>query len=107
MNQHQALTTAYGAHSKQARRTRTRTLIQLGGLIEKAGLLTLLDLELGQDLQKDFDTVNATATLIGSLLYLKEFFQGEEAETHKMLWCVRGKKVLRDPRQPQPLPVTP
>lgn len=104
LNQKQTLEMRLGSNSKAARRARTRTLIQLGGLIEKAGLLDQLDLETGQDLQKDFDTVEAAATLMGSLLFLKEFFQGEEAETHKMLWQMRGKEALRDPRQLQPVP---
>jgi hypothetical protein len=106
LNQKQALEMRQGPVSKNARKARTRTLIQLGGLIEKAGLLNLLDLETGQDLQKDDDTVNAAATLMGSLLFLKEFFYGEEAKTHQLLWRLRGKEALRDPRQLQPSPVT-
>ena len=103
MNQRQALEMRLGPNSKDARRARTRTLIQLGGLIEKAGLLDQLGIETGQDLQRDVDTVDAAATLMGSLLFLKEFFQGDEADTHKMLWKLRGKEALHDPRQLQPV----
>ena len=104
INQKQALERREGSSSKKARRARTRTLIQLGGLIEKAGLLALLDLETGQDLQKEEDTRDAAATLLGALLFLKQFFDGEETETQKMLWRLRGKEALSDPRQPQPVP---
>lgn len=105
LNQKQTLEMRLGSNSKNARRARTRTLIQLGGLIEKAGLLDLLNVETGQDLQKDFDTVDAAATLMGSLLFLKEFFQGDASETHRMLWKLRGKEALHDPRQLQPVPM--
>lgn len=103
INQKQVLDMRQDLSFKNARRARTRTLIQLGGLIEKAGLLDLLNLQTGQDLQKDFETVDATATLMGALLFLKEFFQDDEADTHKMLWQLRGKEALRDPHQPQPM----
>ena len=105
MNQKQALNMRGGPDSKQARRARTRTLIQLGGLLDKSGLLEVLEIQTGQDLKKDPDTLDTAATLMGSLLFLKEFFHGEEAETQKMLWRLRGKEALRDPRQPQPTPV--
>lgn len=76
------------------RKARTRTLIQLGGLIEKAGLLDFLELETGQDLQKDPATFEGAATLMGALLSLKESFSSEEADAQKILWASRGKKEL-------------
>lgn len=94
MNQKQTIEMRLGPNSKNARRARTRTLIQVGGLVDKAGILDLLGIEAGQDLQKDFDTLDQAATLMGSLLFLKGFFQDEEAETQKKLWCLRGKEAL-------------
>lgn len=76
------------------RKARTRTLIQLGGLIEKTGLLDFVELETGQDLQKDPDTFEGTATLMGALLSLKESFQAEDADAQKILWASRGKEEL-------------
>ena len=76
------------------RKARTRTLIQLGGLVEKAGLLDLVELETGQDLQKDPKTFDAAATLMGALISLKEAFLSEEAQAQKMIWKVQGKKEL-------------
>ena len=81
-------------NSRKMRKARTRTLIQLGGLIEKAGLLDFVELETGQDLQKDPATFEGAATLMGALLSLKESFLTEEAEAQKMLWASRGKKEL-------------
>ena len=89
--------------SKAMRRARTRTLIQLGGLIEKAGLLDILEIQLGQDLQKDAETINPVATLMGSLLSLCALYQDEDSQTRKMLWQRRGKEALRHPDQPQPV----
>lgn len=94
MMQKQTLEMRRGPHSKEARRARTRTLIQVGGLVDKSGLLDLLGIEAGQDLQKDVDTIDQAATLMGSLLFLKSFCQEEDAETQKMLWCLKGKEAL-------------
>jgi hypothetical protein len=80
--------------SRKIRKARTRTLIQLGGLIEKAGLLDFVELETGQDLQKDPATFEGAATLMGALLSLKESFLSEEADAQKMLWASRGKEEL-------------
>ena len=38
--------------SSAIRKSRTRTLIQIGGLAEKAGLLEVFGIILGEDLQK-------------------------------------------------------
>lgn len=94
LNRQQALEMRQGPSSQNFRKARTRTLIQLGGLIEKSGLLDLLDIEAGQDLQKDPDTLDAAATLMGALLSLQETLHLEEAETQKMLWRLQGKKAL-------------
>lgn len=80
--------------SRKTRKARTRTLIQLGGLIEKAGLLDFVELETGQDLQKDPATFEGAAIIMGALLSLKESFQTEEADAQKILWASRGKEEL-------------
>jgi len=88
-----------GNNSRAQRKARTRTLIQLGGLIEKAGLLDFVELETGQDLQKDPATFEDAATLMGALLSLKESFQDEEADAQKILWEARGKQELAKGKQ--------
>lgn len=79
-----------------SRKARTRTLIQLGGLMEKAGLLKILELEAGQDLQKDPETFEAVSILMGALLSLQEAFLTEDSNAQKMLWNIRGKKALAE-----------
>jgi len=50
------------------RKARTRTLIQIGGLVDKAGLLELFDIETGDDLEQDIKSLNKAATLLGFLI---------------------------------------
>ena len=59
--------------SNQERRARTRTLIQLGGLIEKSSLMALVQIETGEDLQLDHNAFEKAATLFEILsdAYLK------------------------------------
>jgi hypothetical protein len=59
------------------RRTRTRTLIQLGGLLEKVGLLDDFGLILGTDLQKDIKIKEPMAALVGALLELQTLLKAE------------------------------
>jgi len=77
------------------RRAHTRTKIQLGGLVQKAGLLEPLDLHPGDDLQKDEQIFDAVATLMGAFLDLSHPLYHDEAQ--KMLWRERGKKALAAP----------
>ena len=82
------------SHSANMRKARTKTLIQAGGLLEKAGLLACMELEAGQDLQRDPETFEGVTILMGALLSLKEMFDGEDASAQKMLWASRGKEAL-------------
>ena len=47
----------------EQRRARTRSLIQLGGLMERAGTLDVFKIPLGVDLQKDVSLKNNIAAL--------------------------------------------
>jgi len=77
------------------RKAQTRTKIQLGGLVYKAGLLDLLGIHPGDDLQKNEQIFDAVATLMGAFLDLVDPLQHDDAQ--KMLWRERGKKALADP----------
>jgi len=55
-------------HADNLRKARTRTLIQLGGLVEKSGLADLFDIKLGSDLQLDKEELLKAATLLGFLI---------------------------------------
>ncbi len=59
------------------RRDRTRHLIELGGLVQKAGLVEL--------------TEDDRATILGGLLGLADMLQGEGGEALREVWRRRGK----------------
>ena len=62
------------------RRERTRQLIELGGLVSKAGLVELTD--------------DDRAVLFGALLALAAKLRGEEREQALPLWRRRGKRAF-------------
>lgn len=74
----------------QDRRTRTRQLIELGGLVQKAGLVELLE--------------DDRATLLGALLGLADQLQGpqqaeEDPGSLKARWRRRGMRTFDAERQ--------
>lgn len=71
------------------RRARTRTLIQLGGLIEKSGLLEKLGLRIGADLQKDEEMYQPMLQLFGSLCDIRQ--QLAEDPDLPLIWESKGK----------------
>jgi hypothetical protein len=80
-----------------SRASRTRTLIQLGGLLDKAGLATAFDIALGDDLQRDDHTFDPAATLLGALLELNTQLSKDNNMDHqKRLWRLKGKKALME-----------
>ncbi|OJW52793.1 MAG: hypothetical protein BGO67_10440 [Alphaproteobacteria bacterium 41-28] len=77
--------------SHSARRARTRSLVQLGGLISKAGLLETFNITLGEDLQKSPEMKEPIATLFKGLLILNEMAQSEDIYP---LWTYQGLEAL-------------
>jgi len=75
-----------------ARAARTRTLIQLGGLVEKAGLAERLGIHLGEDVQAKHG--EAASVLLGAFLATADALEGEGAETYRKLWALRGRRAL-------------
>ncbi|MDF0489008.1 conjugal transfer protein TraD [Sphingomonas sp. H39-1-10] len=67
------------------RRERTRMLIELGGLIVKAGLVDLTD--------------DDRATLYGAFLMSAERLRGEERTTALALWKRKGKRAFETEKQ--------
>lgn len=63
-----------------ARRERTRHLIELGGLVQKAGLVDLAD--------------DDRATLYGAMLDCAARVRGDDAGTVLALWKRRGKRAF-------------
>lgn len=66
------------------RRERTRHLIELGGLVQKAGLVELTD----DDRQ----------VLLGAFLAIAARLQGEDREQALLLWRRRGKQMFDQKR---------
>ena len=66
------LTTALKKENMAERRARTRTLIQLGGLLTVSGLLELFDILPGDDLELDSTKSDNGATLLGCLITVME-----------------------------------
>lgn len=65
-----------------ARRERTRHLIELGGLVQKAGLVDLAD--------------DDRAMLYGAFLDLAQRMQGDDGERMKLLMRRRGSRAFAD-----------
>ena len=62
------------------RRKRTRHLIELGGLVVKAGLVEL--------------TSDDRAIILGALLWMADKLQGDRGEQARALWAVKGKEAF-------------
>ena len=66
------------------RRRRTRKLIELGGLVAKAGLVDL--------------TGDDRAMIYGALLWMAEKLKGEDNEHARELWAGKGKEAFAEKR---------
>ena len=71
-SQKAALETKNNKHTKNERMKRTRTLIQVGGLVSLSGLLERFDMTLGDDLQLDNIAKDKSKILMGILLSVVE-----------------------------------
>lgn len=67
------------------RRERTRHLIELGGLVQKAGLVELTD--------------DDRAVMFGALLVVADKLRGDERENALTQWRRRGKRAFGDGAQ--------
>ncbi|WP_075261624.1 conjugal transfer protein TraD [Candidatus Odyssella acanthamoebae] len=76
------------------RKARTRTLIQLGGLIEKAGLLDAIGLIPGSDLQKDPLKQPLALSLLGALLEIKQDLQTDQVSLE--MWKLKAQEFLNE-----------
>lgn len=79
-------------NSLRERKLRTRTLIQLGGLVQKAGLMETFNIRPGDDLQ-EYENLRKAAQLLGFLINAGEsetFTEIKQSEFEK-----RGERMLR------------
>lgn len=63
---------AQNNYNNVQRKARTRTLIQLGGILNMVGLPSLCGINEGDDLQFDLENQDKAATLLGMLAHLNE-----------------------------------
>ena len=64
------------------RRKRTRHLIELGGLVVKAGIVDLTD--------------DDRATIYGALLWMADKLKSEGGERARGVWTAKGKRAFGD-----------
>ncbi|NPV22121.1 conjugal transfer protein TraD [Bradyrhizobium aeschynomenes] len=69
------------------RRKRTRHLIELGGLVVKAGIVDL--------------TGDDRATILGALIWIAEKLKVDQGERARALWAAKGKKTLDKDAEPR------
>jgi len=62
------------------RRKRTRHLIELGGLVVKAGLVNL--------------TGDDRSIILGALLWMVDKLQSDQGERARALWAAKGKQAF-------------
>jgi hypothetical protein len=67
------------------RRKRTRHLIELGGLIVKAGIVDLA----GDD----------RATILGALLWIADKLKSDQGEHARELWAAKGRQMFEAERK--------
>jgi Conjugal transfer protein TraD len=67
------------------RRKRTRHLIELGGLVVKAGIVEL--------------TNDDRALIFGALLWMAEKLEGDQAEHARVVWTEKGKRAFEVGRE--------
>lgn len=70
------------------RRKRTRQLIELGGLIVKAGIVEL--------------TNDDRSTIYGALLWMADKLKSEGGEHARALWAEKGKAAFATARNEEP-----
>lgn len=63
-----------------ARRKRTRCLIELGGLVVKAGLVDM--------------TGDDRAIILGTLLWMADKLKSDQGEQARALWASKGKEAF-------------
>lgn len=56
--------------NKIQRISRTRTLIQLGGLVAKSGLCETLQIKMGDDMQANKTNLDKASTLLGAMVLI-------------------------------------
>ncbi|MBY0501847.1 MAG: hypothetical protein K2P93_07600 [Alphaproteobacteria bacterium] len=83
--------------SRGLRRARTRSLVQLGSLTLKAGLLETFGIVLGEDLQKSPQMKKQVAALFKGLVELNEISKSDLVDFQ--LWATQGLEMLTNTKK--------
>lgn len=78
--------------ANSTRQSRTRTLIQLGGILQKSGLLEAFQIQTGEDLQ-DYESRQKASHLLGFLVNSLENFDESESSISEHIKI--GERMLR------------
>lgn len=73
------------------RKARTRTLIQLGGLVQKSGLTEHFNITMGDDLQGDIEGLDKAELMLGFLIEALQNGASKNVENYRST----GKAFLR------------
>lgn len=79
----------------EQRKARTRTLIQLGGVLKLTGLLDYCDIKVGEDLQEDITAMDKSAVLLGILLETYNKVPNEPDDSKINAWMKRGIECMK------------
>ena len=88
------------------RKARTRTLIQIGGLVTLTDLPTLCGIREGDDLQYDMHALDNAATLLGMLLTAQDHLSTILSDATYASFKRRGLRQLKNKKIPLPSPLT-
>ena len=78
------------------RKARTRTLIQMGGLINMLNLPSICGIDEGDDLQLNFETSDKAAILLGMLAHLEDSLPPTLSEQVISQFKQKGIRVIKN-----------
>ena len=81
--------------SNTNRKARTRTLIQLGGLLNISNLLELAEIHLGEDLESEKQNQDKAATLLGLFQHLTESLPPVLSPTQQNDFKQKGIRMMK------------
>jgi len=90
-----ALETKQKRLNNASRKARTRTLIQMGGLMHMIGLSDLCGISEGDDLQLDMESRDKSAILLGLLTEIQEQLPPTLSDSHLETFKQKGIRVMK------------
>lgn len=84
------------SQGKQLRMSRTRTLIQMGGLLSMVNIPSWFDIELGDDLQTDMEKQDQSLMLLGLLATVAEQLPQKFSDDRKTELKLKGQRFIKD-----------